>query len=773
MNEPTTRTRGDLGETASEPPGLSGRHGRYEILRLLGRGGMGEVHLARQTDLGRLVVIKLIKGGEATAEGALLERFRREAQAAAQIDSDNAIKVWEAGRLDGLPFISMEYVDGATAAGLLSIRGRLDHAVAATIALGAARGLKASHDAGVIHRDVKPANILVSRDGRVKVADFGLAKFQDSKPAAPVAPRPLNLTAPGSVMGTPAYMSPEQADGGDVDGRTDVYALGVTFFQLLTGRLPFRGPSALELLKQRLYEDPESPTRHVPSLPAPYEQACLRLLAREPAHRPDARHAIEILEKLVGPQPPARAIADLFREPDPHAPTVVSASAVTAYGSEVAAPGAAVDHRTVAHARTQPERARAPEPSTLPPDHPSTAATWPPEAKAPRGDGSPAAAPVLSKGVLGAAAGLAVVGFLLASLVLGMRSPPAEPSPDEVALANAERAKHEAEERDRKAHEEIEQLKIRLAQQEAEQRQRDLAEKAAAEKAAAEKAAAEKAAAEKAAAEKAAAEKAAQEKAAQEKAAVDETAAAEKAAQEKAAQEKAAQEKAAAEKAAADKAALEKAAADQAALDQAAKERADHEAALRALADRFRQRIVDALAARQSSKVAAVRDELRKAEPFPERDDLVKVAADATKLLAKIEDIVKSTPASSRPNLTKAAAGDVFAALVRHAHDRRLPEPELKQAATLLGAVEKVPVPEELFVAATGNDSSAEAVRRILKQLRLDHPKSLPKPEAPPSPPPGEDDSRPREGGNDPPQGNGPGGGPGGPGGGGPGGRGR
>src|SRR5262249_4606607 len=158
------------------------------------------------------------KGHDAIA----IERFRREAQTAAQVDSDHVVKVFEAGRIEGLPFISMEYVDGAPASDIMR-GGLIAPKVAAAITLAAARGLAAAHDHGIVHRDVKPGNILVCRDGRVKVSDFGLAKFRETE----TTPAAADVTQPGMIVGTPAYMAPEQADAKDVDGRADVYALGI------------------------------------------------------------------------------------------------------------------------------------------------------------------------------------------------------------------------------------------------------------------------------------------------------------------------------------------------------------------------------------------------------------------------------------------------------------------------------------------------------------------------------------------------------------------
>jgi serine/threonine-protein kinase len=339
---------------------LSGRHGRYEIERLLGRGGMGAVYLAKQLDLGRTVVIKVIAAGN-DKDVSYIERFRREAQAAARIDSDNVVKVFETGRLAGLPFIAMEYVDGSSVSALVASRGYFVPSIAAAIVLAAARALEKAHAAGIVHRDVKPANILLCKDGRVKVADFGLAKFLVSANASPTPGQAL--TAPGSTVGTPAYMSPEQAQGLDVDGRADVYALGVTFFELMTGRQPFVGTTVRGTIALRLAEDPPPPRSLVASIPEVFERACLSLMTRDPEERPTIGQAIALLEPLVGAHPSA-ALAQLFAPVDALARTQadVSIPTVTRADGATRAPSPSLlgKRREVmaAHAPKEPPRGK-------------------------------------------------------------------------------------------------------------------------------------------------------------------------------------------------------------------------------------------------------------------------------------------------------------------------------------------------------------------------------------------------------------------------------
>jgi len=223
-------------------PGPPPRFQRYAVERVLGEGGMGTIYLARQLDLDRKVVLKIIKP-ELAAEPTLVARLQLEARAAAKISSDHVVQVHETGIENGVPYIAMEYVAGVTAAELVSRRGRLSPVEATRLVLDVLRGLKAAHGASVLHRDLKPANILVAHDGRVKIADFGLAKLDGSQ-------KPTKQTTAGAILGTPHYMSPEQADGRPVDARSDVYSLGVTYYELLTGVRPFNGPSFMAILNQ-------------------------------------------------------------------------------------------------------------------------------------------------------------------------------------------------------------------------------------------------------------------------------------------------------------------------------------------------------------------------------------------------------------------------------------------------------------------------------------------------------------------------------------------
>jgi serine/threonine-protein kinase len=258
------------------------RFGNYELLEELGRGGMGVVYRARQCSADRTVALKIIRREclealPADVQRSALERFRHEAQAAARLDHENLVTVYEVGELDGQPFYSMRCVEGRSLAQLLR-EGPLDGRRAARYVEAAARGVHEAHEHGILHRDLKPANILIeARADRPMVVDFGLAKLvqQDQE-----------LTQHGDVMGTPPYMSPEQAlDSARVTAQSDVYALGATLYHLLTGRAPFQAATAVETLRQVTHEEPAPPRRLDPSIDRDLETICLECLQKEPPRR--------------------------------------------------------------------------------------------------------------------------------------------------------------------------------------------------------------------------------------------------------------------------------------------------------------------------------------------------------------------------------------------------------------------------------------------------------------------------------------------------------
>jgi len=256
-----------------DPGGLPDPFGRYRIIRPLGRGGMGSVYLARDTKLDRLVALKVPHFRPGDSEG--MERFAREARAAATIDHPNVCRVYDVGRIDEVPYITMAYVEGPTLADTLE-SGPLPPRRAVELAASVARAIAVAHDHGIVHRDLKPSNILVARDGSPIVTDFGLAS-RDS----PTDPR---LTTEGTIIGTPLYMSPEQVAGDRVGPASDVYSLGIVLYEVLTGRPPFGGSRA-EVLTQVLTTDPAPPSAVRPEIDPRLDQITQTALAKNPADR--------------------------------------------------------------------------------------------------------------------------------------------------------------------------------------------------------------------------------------------------------------------------------------------------------------------------------------------------------------------------------------------------------------------------------------------------------------------------------------------------------
>jgi tetratricopeptide (TPR) repeat protein len=286
--------RGDLpgaspGQGGAVPPAadVPGRVGRYEIRRLLGRGGMGAVYLAHDPELDRPVALKVPKLAGPDAE----ERFLREARAAAAVSHPNLCPVYDAGRTDGVLYLAMAYVPGPTLTEVLRQDGPLPPARCAAIAAGVARGMAEAHRHGIVHRDLKPGNILLNRRGEPVVTDFGLvlrAGVRDgtAEPAATVDHDP-RLTQSGVLMGTPAYMPPEQARGelDRIGPASDVYALGAILFELLTGRPPFPTTPLLEMVRQIENQPAPPPSAVRRGVPPGLDAVCQRAMAKDPASR--------------------------------------------------------------------------------------------------------------------------------------------------------------------------------------------------------------------------------------------------------------------------------------------------------------------------------------------------------------------------------------------------------------------------------------------------------------------------------------------------------
>jgi eukaryotic-like serine/threonine-protein kinase len=247
---------------------------RYRIEREIAHGGMAEVYLARDESLDRLVALKALFP-EYAREPSFVERFRREAQAAANLNHPNIVAIYDWGQESGTYFIVMEYVEGRSLRDLIRSEGRLEAGQAADITAEIASALAFAHRSGVVHRDVKPGNVLLTRSGTVKVTDFGIARAGTSDA----------LTQTGSVMGTATYFSPEQAQGLAVDGRSDVYSVGVVLYELVCGVAPFVAESPVSVAYKHVREEPIPPTQRNPEVPAALEQIIMSALAKDPEHR--------------------------------------------------------------------------------------------------------------------------------------------------------------------------------------------------------------------------------------------------------------------------------------------------------------------------------------------------------------------------------------------------------------------------------------------------------------------------------------------------------
>jgi serine/threonine-protein kinase len=257
--------------------------GRYRLERPLGQGGMATVHLAHDAELYRPVAVKLL-AEHLAGDAAFRKRFLREARSAARLSHPNVVGVYDAGEADdGRPYIVMEYVDGTTLEG----SGPLPPAEAVALAVQACQGLACAHAAGLVHRDVKPHNLLLRTDGTLKVADFGIARAAEA----------TALTQVGTVLGTAAYLAPEQAAGEQVTAAADIYALGAVLYELLTGRPPYEPESLADLASR-----PEiTPVRDLaPDVPTHVEDAVMRALARDPAYRQSS--ADKLAQELSGRQ---------------------------------------------------------------------------------------------------------------------------------------------------------------------------------------------------------------------------------------------------------------------------------------------------------------------------------------------------------------------------------------------------------------------------------------------------------------------------------------
>jgi eukaryotic-like serine/threonine-protein kinase len=272
--------------------------GRYRIQRKLGAGGMADVYLAEDQELGRRVAIKILNGRHAN-DDQFIERFRREAKNAAALNHPSIVSIYDRGEAEDTYYIAMEFLDGRTLKELIVGRGAAPINVAIEYGRQILSALRFAHRHGIVHRDIKPHNVLVDAEGRVKVTDFGIARAGTSQ-----------MTETGSIVGTAQYLSPEQARGGEVDPRSDLYSLGIVLYELLTGKTPFDGDTPVEIAMKHLSNAPKPPSKLRSEIPPELDKVVLRALAKNPDERYQSADEMEAdLERVARGAPVSAATA--------------------------------------------------------------------------------------------------------------------------------------------------------------------------------------------------------------------------------------------------------------------------------------------------------------------------------------------------------------------------------------------------------------------------------------------------------------------------------
>ena len=263
---------------------------RYEIIGKIGAGGMSDVYKAKDTTLGRYVAIKVLKS-EFSEDVNFVTKFRTEASSAACLEHPNIVNIYDVGSENEFHYIVMEYVEGITLKTYIEKKGQLSFKEAVSIAIQVGRGIEAAHNKGIIHRDIKPQNIIISTEGKVKVTDFGIAKAATSN------------TINSDVMGSVHYTSPEQARNGYVDGKSDIYSLGIVMYEMVTGRVPFNGDTTVAVAIQHLQEEMESPKTYAPDLPISMEKIILKCTQKNPDRRYESITALlsDLRKALINP----------------------------------------------------------------------------------------------------------------------------------------------------------------------------------------------------------------------------------------------------------------------------------------------------------------------------------------------------------------------------------------------------------------------------------------------------------------------------------------
>ncbi len=276
---------------------------RYEIIGKIGAGGMSDVYKAKDHTLGRFVAIKVLKA-EFSEDMNFLTKFRSEAQSAAGLEHPNIVNIYDVGSENEYHYIVMEYVEGITLKTYIEKKGQLSFKEAVSIAIQVGRGIEAAHNKNIIHRDIKPQNIMISTEGKVKVTDFGIARAASSN------------TINSDVMGSVHYASPEQARNGFVDGKSDIYSLGIVMYEMVTGRVPFDGDTTVAVAIQHLQEEMVSPSAYAPNLPISMEKIILKCTQKNPDRRYESMTALlaDLRKSLISPDEDFVVIAPISQD---------------------------------------------------------------------------------------------------------------------------------------------------------------------------------------------------------------------------------------------------------------------------------------------------------------------------------------------------------------------------------------------------------------------------------------------------------------------------
>jgi len=390
--------------------------GRYEILRELGRGAMGVVYEARDPALSRNIALKAILPSVFGEKDAYEARFFEEARIAARLSHPGIVVVHDVGRdpATGVLYIALEHLRGKTLAELAEA-GPLDWREVCRLGAQIARALHHAHEQGVIHRDMKPANVMLLPSGETKIMDFGIARIETAR---------FRLTSPGEFIGTPLYTAPEQATSGEVDARTDVFALGSIAYTLLAGRPAFAARRIPDIVDRVVRHDPPPPSRVVPGIPVYVDRVIGRAMAKDPVHRyPDAQTLAEDLEEVLAGRAPAHvtevariAAAATWAPPNTTRATTGPVASDPAEGELLE-----VREDTLEQALSSLV-AETETPPPAPPDAPASAETPPPAAS--EAKETPAPRPSRRRRVFLVTAALLVAGFAIGFAVLALRSPP-------------------------------------------------------------------------------------------------------------------------------------------------------------------------------------------------------------------------------------------------------------------------------------------------------------------------------------------------------------